>query len=128
MRYGLTNMVGDRRETGTAANRRAKPKQDSIVRLGDMVRRLLEEQICVRRTKLASVAEAWARLLPVGLGQHCHLEEISGGQLKVLVDSPPYMHELRLCSTDLLREIQKQCPQARIKKIKFMVGPLGSGR
>jgi hypothetical protein len=32
------------------------------------------------------------------------------------------MYELQLLSSDLLKELDRQCPQARIQEIKFAVG------
>jgi len=36
-----------------------------------------------------------------------------------------YKYELQLCASELLSELQQQCPRAHIKKIKFVVGPQG---
>ncbi|MHC4494517.1 MAG: hypothetical protein ACYSYM_01700 [Planctomycetota bacterium] len=37
------------------------------------------------------------------------------------VDSSSYMYELQLCSSELLEELQQQCPKARLTRIKFTV-------
>jgi hypothetical protein len=42
--------------------------------------------------------------------------------LKVFVDSPSYMHELRLCGPQLLSELQERCRSARVRTIKFAIG------
>jgi hypothetical protein len=68
------------------------------------------------------VVVVWEQLLPAELRQHCKLAGISGGQLKVLMDSPVYLHELRLCGAELTRELQRRCPKARIRTIKFSIG------
>ena len=41
--------------------------------------------------------------------------------LKVLVDSPSYAHELRMCCPELLEELRQECPRARIKKIRVVI-------
>ncbi|MHC4655630.1 MAG: DciA family protein [Planctomycetota bacterium] len=91
------------------------------VRLGDVTRELMENRISPQQAKFAPIAELWNQLLPDELRRHCKIGGISGGQLKVLVDLPVYMYELQLCSTELLSELQQQCPRAHIKKIKFVV-------
>jgi len=101
---------------------RTKPKADKAARLGDTINELMENQISPRHARFGSVAQLWDQLLPAELSQHCRLADISAGQLKVLVDSPAYLHELRLCSSELIRELQRQCPRARIKKIRFAIG------
>lgn len=114
--------MDDSQQIRSIANRRTKQKPDGTVRLGDTVNQLMERRISPRQAKFSSVAELWGRLLPAGLQRHCKIADVSAGQLKVLVDLPPYMHELRLCSSELLKELQQQCPQAQIKKIKLVLG------
>jgi len=91
-------------------------------RLGDILSELMEQQISPQQARFGSIIELWSQLLPPELHRHCRIADISGGQLKVLVDSPSYMYELRLCSSALLGELQRQCPRARIRKIKFTIG------
>jgi len=94
------------------------------VRLGDVTRELMENRISPQQARFALIAELWNQLLPDELRRHCKIAGISGGQLKVLVDLPAYKYELRLCSSELLSELQRQCPRAHIKTIKFVVGSL----
>ena len=88
-----------------------------MMRLGSV-----RQEVAPRQAKFGSVAEAWNHLLPVELGRHCRIADISGGQLKVVVDSPVYLYELRLCSDGLIKELRRQCPRAKIKSIKLIVG------
>ncbi len=81
----------------------------------------MAEQISPRQTKFSEVAEVWSQLLPAELRRHCEIADISGGQLVVQVDSPSYVYELQLCSSELLEELQQQCPKARLTKVKFVV-------
>jgi predicted nucleic acid-binding Zn ribbon protein len=90
--------------------------------LGQVAQQLMDEKISPQQTRFSEVAEVWSRLLPVGLCGHCEIVDISGGQLTVQADSPSYVYELQLCSSELLEELQWQCPKARLTKIKFVVG------
>lgn len=101
--------------------RRTGQKSDSTVRLGEVVQQLMAEQISPRHEKFDAVAEVWRQMLPAELCRHCEITGISGGRLKVQVDSPSYMYELQLCSSELLEELQRQCPKVRLTKIKFVV-------
>lgn len=96
-------------------------KSDRTVRLGDAVQQFLAEQVSPRQARFGAVAELWSRLLPAELRRHCEIVDVSDGQLKVSVDSPAYKYELQLCSSELLEELQRQCPRARLTKIKFIV-------
>ena len=104
---------------GLANFRQKQP--DKTAQLGDVVKKLMDEQIEPQQRRLGSLDEVWGQLLPDELAQHCEIAGVSRGQLKVSVDSPAYMYELRLCSSELLSEVQQRCPRAGIKKIKFVI-------
>jgi len=91
-------------------------------KLGDVAKRFIEGIVSPRQAKFAPVAEIWCQLLPDELNRHCRIADISGGHLKVVVDSSSYLYELQLCSSELLKELKQRCPRARIKDIKFTVG------
>jgi len=103
---------------------RTKSNSNRTAKLGDAVKQLMENQISPQQARFGPIAELWDQLLPAELRRHCKLADLSGGQMKVLVDLPTHLYELQLCSSQLLEELQQQCPQARIKKIKFVVGAL----
>ena len=100
----------------------SRARGGEAVRLGEVAAALLKEQIAPLHARFGPLAEAWEQLLPAGLRDHCRLADVSGGQLKVIVDSPSYANELRWCEADLVSELQQNCPRARIKKITFTVG------
>jgi hypothetical protein len=115
-------MCEDEQLPHNAVEERRVRKSDRPVRLGDAVQQFLDEQVSPRQARFGAVAELWCQLLPAELCRHCEIVDISGGQLKVRVDSPAYKYELQLCSSELLEELQKQCPRVRLTKIKFVVG------
>ena len=96
-------------------------KSDRTVRLGDVVQQFVTRWVSPRQERFGAVAELWSQLLPAELCRHCEIVDISGGQLEVQVDSPAYKYELQLCSSELLEELQRRCPKARLTKIKFVV-------
>lgn len=102
-------------------NWRKKQKRGGPVRLADALSELVENRVSPRQARFSAVAKLWNRLLPAELRQHCEITDISNGQLKVRVDSSSYMYELQLCSSELLGELQQQCPQVRLTKIKFAI-------
>lgn len=103
---------------------RAKSNSSKAKHLGEVVKQLMENRISPQQARFAKVIELWSCLLPAELRRHCKLADISAGQLKVLVDSSTHLYELQLCSSQLLKEVQLQCPKARIKEIKFAIGVL----
>ena len=73
-------------------NWRTKPKPDRTVKLGEVIGELMEKRISPRHTMFGRIAEFWNQLLPTVLSSHCEIIDISGGCLKVLVDSQSYMY------------------------------------
>jgi hypothetical protein len=101
---------------------RRSRKPYSAVSLGQVAQQLMAERISPRQAKYSQLDEVWRELLPTELYQHCEIVDFSGGQLDVQVDSPSYVYELQLCSSELLAELQRQCPRVRLTRIKFTVG------
>ncbi|MFC1634029.1 DUF721 domain-containing protein [Planctomycetota bacterium] len=100
---------------------RRRRKKYGAVSLGQVAQQLLAERISPQQAKFSQVDEVWRELLPIELQEHCEIVGISGGQLDVQVDSPSYVYELQLCSSELLNELQRQCPRVRLTRIKFTV-------
>ena len=92
------------------------------MKLGDTIREVLDERILPQQDRVSAAVEAWQRLVPVGLAQHCRVTGLTGGVLKIVVDSSSYMYELQLCRCELLNELQRKCPHSRIRKIEPAVG------
>ena len=67
----------------------------------------------------SSVSEAWDTILPPNLRQHCRIAAISGGTIKVVANAASYMYELQLCKDELLSELQRLCPQARLRRMQI---------
>jgi predicted nucleic acid-binding Zn ribbon protein len=99
-------------------------RTEAVIDIGDAAKKYFEKNISPQHDRTASLAEIWSALIPVQLHKHCRIDILKGAQLKVIVDSPSYLHELRLCSSELLEQLKKQCPKARIKDIKFVIGSL----
>ncbi len=103
------------------AGRQEVNKPDKMIRIGDVVQKLMDNQLSPRQEASDVIDGLWRQLLPAELILHSRIAEISSGQLKVQVDSASYMYELQLCSSGLLNELQRLCPQVRVKEIKFVL-------
>ena len=103
-----------------AAKGRLVKKFDRTAKVGDVARTFVTKWVSPRQARFGAVVEVWSRLIPAELCKHCEIVDVSAGQLKVRVDSPSYKYELQLCSSELLKELQQQCPKVRLTKIKFV--------
>jgi hypothetical protein len=115
-------MMNEDEQLRSTVNSQKELRRNGAVRLGNVTKELMENHISPQQARFGSIPDIWSQLLPDELLRHCTIADISRGQLKVLVDLPVYMHELRLCSSELLDELQRHCPRAHIKKIKFVLG------
>ena len=109
-------------QSGCAGSGARGRKAGGAVRLGEVVQRVMAEQIAPMQSRFGGLAEAWGETVPGELGRHCEIVEVAGGQLNVRVDAPAYAYELQLCRVELVEDLQRRCPEARIKRIKFVVG------
>jgi hypothetical protein len=101
---------------------RQKTEQTEVTfSIGQAVQQFLGEQVSPKQAVFAEVIEVWNEILPAELAAHCRIADINSGQITVAVDSPSYRYELNLCSAELLKELQMQCPGLRLKKIKFSI-------
>ena len=94
-------------------------KPERTVRLGEVLAYLVEGRIQPLHARLGPVLELWDQLLPEELARHCRIETIVGRELKVAAASPAHLHELRMCVRELLAELRRQCPQAKIRNIRL---------
>jgi len=98
-----------------------KATRKEATKISDAINQLMEKQISPAQSRFGPLVEEWNRIIPREMQQHCNLADISGGQLKVSVDSPAYRYELQICSPSILEKLQENCPRAKIRKIKFVL-------
>ena len=83
---------------------------------------MVNEQLKARCEQSVLLQQCWAEVLPPELTDHCRIDEFSAGVLKVFVDGPGYMHELRLCREELRDELNAAMPGVKLKEIKLSIG------
>ena len=98
-----------------------KHKPVEFKNLFDIVSRMVDKQITPAHNIFTSVRKLWDSTLPAQLRDHCKIDGIVNGQLKVIADSPAYKYEFQLCCGQLLSYLQQNCPAARIKQIRVTI-------
>jgi hypothetical protein len=105
--------------------RPAKKQTGSVngpARLAEAIRQIMQQQIEPMVQKNGGISRIWNQILPDELKEHCRLEQITNGQLKVKVDSSAYLYSARLISRQLVEQINRDLPRAQIKSVKFVPG------
>lgn len=99
--------------------------------LGPEMLSFFKNSVQKRQTKLSGIAEAWSRLIPEHLLEHCALESLSAGTLRVIVDSSAHLYELKqLLLAGLQQQMLIACKPSGLRKITLKLGRWyeGNGR
>lgn len=76
-----------------------------------------------RQTKFVKIADAWGKLVPVTLADHCALESFHRGTLAVMVDSASHLYELKqLLLAGLQQQLLLACRSAGLRKVTLRPG------
>src|SRR4051812_48172096 len=103
---------------------RVKQRAHPVVgALGPEMVSFFKDSVQRRQTKLASIAQCWATLVPETLNDHCALESYSRGSLTVIVDSASHLYELKqLLLAGLQNQLMLACRGAGLRKISLKPG------
>jgi predicted nucleic acid-binding Zn ribbon protein len=101
---------------------RKKPKDRTPARLGPLLEEYITEQVSPKYRQFSTVEQTWRQVVPDEMASHCWCEGISGGQLKIIVDSPAYMYRLQVMSAELIERLGELCRRPAVKKIKLVPG------
>jgi predicted nucleic acid-binding Zn ribbon protein len=85
--------------------------------LGGVLGDYLRQQIGPKQAQWEALQQLWQELVPEHIASHCSLADFAEGRLTVVVDSPGYAHELRLLGSGLMRQMRKNLPQLKIRKM-----------
>lgn len=96
-----------------------KSRRARTSRLGDSAKEYFGSRLG-RLKKNAAVVDALDEVLDSQFGEHCRLRSISGGVVRLEVDPGPYMHEVRLMSSELIEVLRRECPRAGLRSIKVV--------
>ena len=76
-----------------------------------------------KHSRIGKIADCWEKLVPPMLLDHCALESLSAGTLRVIVDSSPHLYELKQV---LLAGVQDQlllaCKSSGLRRITLKLG------
>jgi predicted nucleic acid-binding Zn ribbon protein len=102
------------------AQARAKARRPRL--LGEAVNQYIAERVEPQQETSDDIAAAWRELVPRNLAGFCRLAEIARGRVRIVVNSPSYLYQLRLAAPGLLKQLQARCGRKAVKEIKFEIG------
>lgn len=91
--------------------------------LGPELLTFFKQSVERRHTKLTKIADCWEKLIPSTLLEHCALESLHAGTLKVIVDSSPHLYELKqVLLAGLQEQILLACKSTGLRRITLKLG------
>jgi len=91
--------------------------------LGPQMIDFFHQSVRKRQGKFSQIADAWGKLVPQTLSEHCALESFSRGTLIVLVDSASHLYELKqLLLAGLQQQLLLACKAGGLRKISLKPG------
>lgn len=108
-----------RMDSRTQFNRRSQPAL-----LAEALAEVMEPRrtgITQRYEAASRLNEAWAQLLPEEMTRRCRIVDLTAGLLTVAADSPSYMYELRISSSQLVEHLRQLCPEAKLRAVKIVL-------
>ncbi len=67
--------------------------------------------------KNTDIVDIWKEAIPQQMYEHTRLVEIKAGMLTIETQPGPYMHEMQLMKTELIKYLQARCGLNKVKKI-----------
>ena len=91
--------------------------------VGEALVSFFKQNIEKKHTKVGKLTEAWIRLIPPTLCDHCTLDGMHRGTLTVLVDSSSHLYELKqLLLAGLEQQLVLVCKSAGLRKVTLRAG------
>ncbi len=102
------------------ARTRTTARAGSATRLGDTLDVLMGRHLNGGHERFSALTEAWERLLPPDLIDQCEIRDFADGRLRVAVVGSAHRYEMQLRAGELLAQLKKQCPRARLMRIELV--------
>jgi predicted nucleic acid-binding Zn ribbon protein len=90
--------------------------------LAKAINEYIAEHVEQKHEENQDIAKAWRETVPSQLASFCRLAEITRGRVRIVVQSPSHLYQLRLSERELLLAMQKRCGRKAVKELKFEIG------
>ena len=90
-------------------------------KIGDFLKKLLDKNEVTLNNNYNSFFKSWDKIAGEPLSAYSKVIDISRNQLIVQVDHPGWMQMFQFKERKILKEIQKNYPELKIKALKFIL-------
>ncbi len=94
-----------------------------VEHISDILARLQKNTALGLNLEQARIWEQWEQLAGEHLAKHCRPHSIKDGQLRIIVESPVWMHKLSYLKWDLLLRINRMAGKELVSDAFFVLAP-----
>lgn len=91
-------------------------------KVSDILGRLLARKGYAQQISTSEVQTVWQNLIPLQWQEQTQVGNLNRGTLEIVVTSTVLRQRLEFERQNLLKQIQQQLPQNKIKEIRFRIG------
>ena len=99
-------------------------KHREFVHIGDIMNGVLKTCRHDYNEELSQVWSLWGSAVGDIIAKNTKPEAFKGRLLLVLVNSPPWMHQLQYLKKDIINKVNQALGKELVKDIKFKIGPV----
>lgn len=93
-------------------------------KLGDVLTRLMARKGYAQQISKDDIQTVWQNLIPPQWQEQTQVGNLNRGTLEIVVTSTVLRQRLEFERQNLLKQLQRQLPQNKIKEIRFRIGNL----
>ncbi len=115
-------MINDEQLLRIAKTRKSK-KFAKTTLLGELARTFVKQKVTPANKRTAKIMAMWPNIVTGDLAKHSKASQFVNGTLTVVVDSPPYLYQMRLVKQQFIQKLRKK-GVASIKNIRLVIGQI----
>ena len=96
-------------------------RSNKPVHISDILARMKQTTVLGKNLEQAKIWEHWEKLIGKHLAAHCRPHSIKDGQLRIIVESPVWMHKLSYLKWDLLLRINRMAGKELVSDAFFVL-------
>ncbi|MCK5863285.1 MAG: DUF721 domain-containing protein [Candidatus Hydrogenedentes bacterium] len=96
-------------------------KKNKVEHISNILERMQKTTSLGKNLEQAKIWEHWEKLTGKHLGKHCRPHSIKDGKLRIIVESPVWMHKLSYLKWDLLLRINRMAGKELVSDAFFVL-------
>ncbi|PIE62332.1 MAG: RNA-binding protein [Desulfobacter postgatei] len=99
-----------------------KTDTNHLTHISDILSKVLSKYIPPQQTEITQIWEIWELALGTSIAQNAKPDTFTNGQLKVIVSSSAWIHQLKFLEKDMMANLNARLNTPLITHIGFKIG------